>query len=318
MIIIAWALMRKDSELKIQLNGDESMAFKVQKNVLHYYVDLLREKGWNETGGALHNVIRTMRISRHDKVCGEDFSHLDFGNIPLNGIHVSLDGEYPCDFTGCTLNEWNFMSGHAGSVCSVAWSPDGKYVLTGSGDTTAILWDANTGLMIRKLEGHPKRVHSVAFFPDGKRCLTESLAGAKIWDVHSGECLQTLEAMECVASVAFSPDGKRCLTGSYDNTAKIWDVVSGECLHTFRLPRENPGESLLWNLPYCCDEHNGALKVYKIDFENYANDGSTEYIDTFYDVDAIYLKQCVFRDISADETVRKILYQYGAELDMPH
>lgn len=54
------------------------MKFRITKNLLHYYVDLLRGKNQQETGTALHNIIRSMSINRDSKVCGEDFSRLDF------------------------------------------------------------------------------------------------------------------------------------------------------------------------------------------------------------------------------------------------
>src|SRR5208282_5306230 len=58
--------------------------------------------------------------------------------------------------------------GHSGTVRSVAFSPDGKTALSGSGDHTARLWDLATGREIRKFEGHSGEVSSVAFSPDGK------------------------------------------------------------------------------------------------------------------------------------------------------
>ena len=114
---------------------------KIIANNLHYYVDLLQMDTKDRSSEqsdtcvtALQNVIRTMRFSRNDKICGEDFSRLDFGNIPFNGIYWSLDGENPSRFDRCKLNEFNFMSGHMGAVRAVAWSRDGKYILTGSDD----------------------------------------------------------------------------------------------------------------------------------------------------------------------------------------
>jgi tetratricopeptide (TPR) repeat protein len=113
--------------------------------------------------------------------------------------------------------------GHAGDVWSVAFSPDGKYVLTGSEDNTAKLWDLN-GRQIQAFEGHAGSVRSVAFSPDGKYVLTGSYDHtAKLWDLN-GRQIQAFEAGAWVLSVAFSPDGKYVLTGSLDNTAKLWDL----------------------------------------------------------------------------------------------
>jgi hypothetical protein len=111
----------------------------------------------------------------------------------------------------------------------VAFSPDGKRLLSGSRDCTARVWDAERGTEILSLKGHTDLVLSVAFSPDGKRLLTGSLDGtAKVWDAERGTELLSLRGDTIgVLSVALSPDGKRLLTGSLDGTAKVWDAPKG-------------------------------------------------------------------------------------------
>ena len=151
------------------------MEFKTRNNLLHYYVDILRGKRRRETGEALHNIIRTMCISRDNSVCGEDFSNLDFGSIPFNGIHFSLGGKMPTCFNKCILKEQNFMSGHFVAITAVSWSSNGGVVATASKDGTIILWNVNSGLMVHKLEGHTDEISSVTISTDGKYCLSGSL-----------------------------------------------------------------------------------------------------------------------------------------------
>src|SRR5205807_33988 len=74
---------------------------------------------------------------------------------------------------------------HDGSVFSMAFSPDGKVLLTGCWDGTACLWDVATGHRLRALE-HAKAVCAVAFSPDGKTVLTGCAdGGARFWQTNT-------------------------------------------------------------------------------------------------------------------------------------
>jgi WD40 repeat protein len=76
---------------------------------------------------------------------------------------------------------------HTASVTSVAFSPDGARVLSGSRDNTLKLFDAATGALIRTFEGHLDTVHSVAFSPDGSSVLSGSWdKTVKLWDAATG------------------------------------------------------------------------------------------------------------------------------------
>ncbi len=118
------------------------------------------------------------------------------------------------------------------AVNSVAFSPDGKTVLTGSGDGTARLWEAATGKPVSVFSPmkHGSGVTSVAFSPDGKTVFTGSLDGtARLWEAASGKPVSSpMKHGEWVTSVAFSPDGKTVLTGSLDGTGRLWEAASGK------------------------------------------------------------------------------------------
>ena len=124
------------------------------------------------------------------------------------------------------------FTGHSHYVYSVAASPDGKCLASGSDDNTVIIWDANSGAKLKILEGHEKTVTSVSWSPDGKYLASSSWDKTVIiWDAESGACMLILEGHPSwVNSVCWSPDGKYLASGSEDKTVIIWDAKSGQKL----------------------------------------------------------------------------------------
>jgi WD40 repeat protein/transcriptional regulator with XRE-family HTH domain len=127
------------------------------------------------------------------------------------------------------------FSGHSDAISSAAISPDMKYLLTGSADTTARLWELATGRKVYTLSGHTGEIASVAFSPDNKSILSGSSdATAKLWDVATGQELFTLQSpMEEVITVNFSPDGKYALISGVGGPATLWEVTTGQEVLTF-------------------------------------------------------------------------------------
>lgn len=120
---------------------------------------------------------------------------------------------------------------HKAGVVSVAFSPDGRQVLTGSWDETAVLRVTATGQILQTWK-HSGVVNSVAFSPDGKQVLTGADdKTAVLRDSATGKTLQTWEHNGMVLGVAFSPDGRKVLTGSLDQTAVLRDLATGQTLH---------------------------------------------------------------------------------------
>ncbi|HEX8650400.1 MAG TPA: TIR domain-containing protein [Pyrinomonadaceae bacterium] len=131
---------------------------------------------------------------------------------------------------GLTLR--HVLRGHTDWIGRIAWSPDGSYLASPSGDTTIRIWDARNGTCVRTLQGHTYQVNSAAWSPDGQRLASAcSDKTIRLWEAASGKLLQTLEGhTESVWSVAWSPDGQRLASASSDKTIRLWEAASGKPL----------------------------------------------------------------------------------------
>jgi len=110
---------------------------------------------------------------------------------------------------------------------SVAYSPDGKYVLSGSNGGIIDLWDISLGRSIRTVE-IDCAIRALSFSSDGEYALSGGTDNiVRLWNARNLTLIREFIGHEKIWSVAFSPDAKHVLSGGIDGNIKIWDLASG-------------------------------------------------------------------------------------------
>ncbi len=135
------------------------------------------------------------------------------------------------------LLQTTIQSGHNGPVKSIRYSPNGKYIASGSRDKSVRLWEVATGREVKVLGAHRYTVRDLSFSPDGHYIATGGDdKRLLIWDIASGTLVKELEGHRSkITALAFSPDGKYLLSAGYDSQAYLWSMDSLALLQAFKV-----------------------------------------------------------------------------------
>jgi len=181
----------------------------------HYYV--FKGRGtepfpWQRAGERLSGLLEEWRRVKEHGTPG--FVWLRSLRPPISPLRTALKG---------------ILRKHEDNVTSVAWSPDGRRVVSGSSDRTIRVWDVTNGAELLCLSKHEGSVNAVAWSPDGRRVISGSDdQTVRVWDAATGAELLSLPGHgNRVKSVSCSPDGQRLVSGSADCTVRVWDTSSG-------------------------------------------------------------------------------------------
>jgi WD40 repeat protein/serine/threonine protein kinase len=200
-----------------------------------------------------------------------------------NGV-FSPDGKRLASAEGGAVKVWDAqtgqellsLKGHTAYVSSVAYSPDGQRLASGSVDKSVKVWDAQKDQEHLTLQGGGGKsidgAELVAFSPDGRRLASVSSDNmVKVWDVQTGQQTLTLKGHTVpVTSVAFSHDGKRLVSGGGGHSSrgggwgvdrkqdraelKVWDAQTGQVLHTFLV-----STGFVWSVVFSPDSKRLAI-----------------------------------------------------------
>ncbi len=211
---------------------------------------------------------------------------------------ISPDGSLAVSAgNSCEIHLWDVekriylrrLGMHENVVHTVAFSPDGQFIVTGAGnwkrdaknnvviqddnpipiDCTLRLWEVKTGKEVHVFHGHKSKINCVAFSPDGRYLLSGDgdeyekngvtwywLPTLRLWDVSSGLELRRFEGhTRTIRGVVFSSDGHRLLSsaGDDDKTVRLWDVETAHELRRFR-------SALLTNGVFSPDGHHAIFQ----------------------------------------------------------
>jgi len=169
------------------------------------------------------------------------------GGQDTSGVAATADGTIAVSTFLTFLNVWDLASGRRlrildddqGFAMAVAMTPDGRRLVSGSGDNMIRVWDVSTGACLRRLKGHEDRPATIAISASGELAVSGGQDHTvRVWDLNKGVCLSVLKGhTDEIQTIALSDDCRWAISGGSDETVRVWDLVAKECTAVIR-PRQ--------------------------------------------------------------------------------
>lgn len=171
----------------------------------------------------------------------------------VTGLAISPDERWLASAGTAAVHIWNISeeikTTHltSGAWGALQFSSDGKWLASGTWDTTVALWPVSTWQMAKQLSGHSTQIRALAFSPESTRLASGGVDGTiKLWDLSKGGKPETFRRHVGVDSLAFSADGRLLASSGgwswgwpvsiLDTSIRIWDVQTGHQIHSLDIP----------------------------------------------------------------------------------
>jgi WD40 repeat protein len=202
----------------------------------------------NWTPGGLDNPVGSSAVATWEAATGKGLREFPAGRFWIQGSALTSDGRTAAAATAGAIHVLNYPEGNGFPLAgapeaytpALAFTPDGRLLVSGSLDLSLRLWEVASGQEVLSFMGHQRGVAAVAVSPDSRllasssgrpllfRDLNRSKAPRKVrlWDMATGQQIATFAGhAEDVTCLAFTPDGNRLVSGFVNGTVLVWDIT---------------------------------------------------------------------------------------------
>lgn len=160
----------------------------------------------------------------------------------------------------------SFEGGHTDRIYSVATSPDGRYVATGSQDTRVIIWEIATGEPRHILDNHTGVIFDVMFTNDSSRLLSADGNSTIVWNVETGALINQYNTLhdDIILDMDITADDRLVFSGSFDTTIKLWELDTGNVLLSLQAGQITGAQFFPDEMRAVTTDQNGDLIVWDL------------------------------------------------------